>query len=172
MSDALGRFDRLIGVGHPFRRDDGVGPWLAGELARRGFDAAAHTGDGAGLVDVLAQAAEAREALLFADATQSGAPPGAIVVLDAHAGPLPPDTFRNSTHEFGLAAAVETARALGLLPPLVVIVGIEGQEFAFGEGLSAPVEAAAYAVLDTLLRAQGAEEGRDGRALFTPPVPD
>lgn len=172
MSDALGRFDRFIGVGHPFRRDDGVGPWLAGELARRGIDATAHTGDGAGLVEVLARAAGTGEALLIVDATQSGAPPGAVVVLDVHAGPLPPATFRNSTHEFGLAAAVETARALGLLPPSVVILGIEGQDFAFGEGLSAPVALAAHAVLGRLLRAHGAQEGRDRTALFTSPVRD
>jgi hydrogenase maturation protease len=172
VSDALGRFDRFIGVGHPFRRDDGVGPWLAGELARRGVDATAHTGDGAGLVEVLAQAAEAGETLLIADATQSGATPGATVVLDANAASLPPDTFRNSTHEFGLAAAVETARALGLLPPSVVILGIEGQDFAFGEGLSAPVEAAAHAALDRVLQARGAERGRDGTALSTSPVRD
>ncbi|MGI1661482.1 hydrogenase maturation protease [Palleronia sp. KMU-117] len=172
MSEDLGAVSRVIGVGHPFRRDDGVGPWLAAELARRGIEATAHTGDGAGLVEVLAQAAETGEALLFADATQSGAPPGTVVVLDAHAAPLPPDTFRNSTHEFGLAAAVETARALGLLPASVVIVGIEGQDFTFGDGLSAPVEAAALAVLDRLVRALGAESGRDRTALFTSPVPD
>ena len=60
----------------------------------------------------------------------------------------------SSTHAFGVGEAVELARVLGKLPDRVVVYGVEGGEFAAGEGLTAPVEAAvepaAQAVLDDL----------------------
>jgi hydrogenase maturation protease len=48
--------------------------------------------------------------------------------------------FHYSTHRFGLAEAVETARALGLLPGSLRVFGIEGQDFGAGIGLSPAVE--------------------------------
>ena len=43
----------------------------------------------------------------------------------------------SSTHALGLADAVELARSLGRLPQRVVVYGIEGAAFEFGNGLSA-----------------------------------
>jgi hydrogenase maturation protease len=48
-----------------------------------------------------------------------------------------------STHAFGLAEAVELARALGRLPRFLVVYGVEGKCFTPGAALSAGVEAAA-----------------------------
>jgi hypothetical protein len=47
-----------------------------------------------------------------------------------------------STHGFGPAAAVELARALGLLPRRSVVYAIEGTSFEAGAPLSPPVAAA------------------------------
>lgn len=147
MPDPRPAFSLFIGVGHPFRRDDAVGPWLAERLALAGCRALAHTGDGADLVGRFGMADD----ILIADATQSSAPPGHIRLIDARAAPLPDRTFRNSTHEFGLAFAVETARALGLLPRSLWVLGIEGQDFGFGETLSPAVSRAAEAQVEWLL---------------------
>jgi len=150
-------FSLFIGVGHPFRRDDAVGPWLAERLAQAGCRALAHTGDGADLVGCFGMATD----ILIADTTQSGAPPGHIRLIDARAAPLPDRTFRNSTHELGLAFAIETARALGLLPRSLWVLGIEGQDFGFGETLSPAVARAAEARVDWLLeRHDGPARGR------------
>jgi len=51
-------------------------------------------------------------------------------------------TGRDGTHAFGLAAAVELARALHRLPPRLVLIGIEAGGLEHGEPLSAPVRAA------------------------------
>ncbi|WP_170168849.1 hydrogenase maturation protease [Rhodovulum iodosum] len=136
----------FIGVGNPFRRDDGVGPWVADELARRGHRALTHGGDGAGLIELF----RGRGAVTLIDATETGAAPGTILTLDAAAGPVGGTRFRRSTHSFGLAEAVETARLLGLLPPRLSILGIEGADFAPGEGLSPAVSTAAKAAVDRL----------------------
>jgi hydrogenase maturation protease len=50
--------------------------------------------------------------------------------------------FHYSTHAFSVAEAVELARALGELPPKLVLYGIEGKNFDCGIGLSSEVEKA------------------------------
>jgi hydrogenase maturation protease len=55
------------------------------------------------------------------------------------------------THGFGLAGAIELARALDRLPPRFVVVGIEAQGFDHGAPLSAPVLAAIPRATDAVL---------------------
>jgi hydrogenase maturation protease len=136
-----------IGVGNRFRSDDGVGPWVAERLGAAGRDARVHAGDGAGLLELFQRRGEVN----LVDATRSAAAPGTVVCLDVEDAPLPAGFFHYSTHRFGLAEAVETARALGLLPERMRIYGVEGREFGAGTGLSAPVERAAQGLVDALL---------------------
>ena len=82
------------------------------------------------------------EAAVVIDATLSGSEPGTIRRYEAHDRPLPAAFSRSSTHSFGVAEAVELARALGRLPARVVVFGIEGRDFTPGEGLSPDVDAA------------------------------
>ena len=82
------------------------------------------------------------DAVIIVDAMASGSGPGTIRRYDAHERPLPAGLSRSSTHSFGVAEAVELARALGRLPARVVVFGIEGRDFTPGEGLSPDVDAA------------------------------
>ena len=77
------------------------------------------------------------------DAVSSGAEPGTIHRLDALTERLPAELSRGSTHAFGLAEAVELARALERLPGRLLVFGIEGKRFDAGAGLSPEVEQAA-----------------------------
>jgi hypothetical protein len=47
--------------------------------------------------------------------------------------------------------AIELARALGQLPPRLIVYGVEGADFTAGEGLSLDVEKAAQAVVRLVL---------------------
>jgi hydrogenase maturation protease len=67
--------------------------------------------------------------------------------IDANAMPLPAELFSRSTHDFGVAAAIELARTLGQLPSRVIVFGVEGQDFLDGAGLSSPVEQAVIEVV-------------------------
>lgn len=138
----------IIGIGNAFRSDDGVGPFVAEALATKGQRAVVHAGDGAGLMDLF----EEHEAIALVDATKSDAAPGTLITLDAVAERLPADLFHYSTHRFGLAEAVETARALGTLPRSLTVYGIEGQEFGAGTDLSEPVSKAAEKLIARLVR--------------------
>lgn len=137
----------VLGVGNPFRKDDGAGPAVARRLDGRlpeGVTVAAVPGDAAGIVSALAGAGRA----ILVDATCSGAPPGTIRRWDAAAGPLPAALAGVSSHGLGVAEAVELARALRQLPPSLTVYGIEGADFGMGEGLTPAVAAAVEEVAE------------------------
>jgi hydrogenase maturation protease len=140
----------VLAVGNPFRRDDGAGPAVARALEGRlppetrvriregDLAAALDDWDGAGVV-------------VAVDAARSGAPAGTLHRHDAAAGPLPAVFARGSTHAFGLAEAVELARALGRLPRRLVVFAIEGREFGHGDGLTPEVAVAVGRAADAVL---------------------
>ncbi len=140
----------IIGIGNPLRRDDGAGPAVAHELAPRLAGTATvmeHDGEGASLMESW----EGAERVILIDAVQSGAAPGSVHRLAAHESPLPTGFFRYSSHLFGVAEAVEMARALGRLPRELVVYGIEGAQFEYGEGLSPAVANAVKQVTREIL---------------------
>jgi hydrogenase maturation protease len=93
----------------------------------------------------------AAQQVIIIDATASGAAPGTIHRLDAQAQPIPAEFFHYSTHDFGVAEAIEMARVLGRLPASLIIYGIEGSTFDFGAELTPAV---AQAVPEVVQRIQ------------------
>lgn len=140
---------RIIGIGAWNFHDDGVGPWLAQALAARGLNAVVHTGDDTTLIEDF----DTHSDVTLLDATQCGHAPGTITRLDASSTPVPLDVFHHSGPVLGIGEIVETARALGCLPPRLLLIGIEGESFAPGSGLSPKVRAAALQVLEELCAA-------------------
>lgn len=141
----------VIGVGNDYRGDDGVGRIVARELRQRSPRTIAileATGEGAALLESWKGA----DTVILIDAVASGAYPGTIQRLDARAQPLPAGLLHTSTHAFGVAQAIELARALDQLPPRLVIFGIEGKTFGPDTGLSREVEHAAGEVVERVLR--------------------
>jgi hydrogenase maturation protease len=141
----------VIGVGNEFRGDDGVGLEVARALLAEvppHVTVLEASGEGAALME----AWKGYERVIVVDATSSGSPPGAIHRFEAHREPLPAPFFHYSTHAFSVAEAIEMARALGQLPPEIIVYGIEGKQFVAGEGLSPEVETAASAVVEGVLR--------------------
>ncbi|HZQ64725.1 MAG TPA: hydrogenase maturation protease [Gaiellaceae bacterium] len=152
----------VVGVGNALRGDDGAGLAVAARLEGRVPDGVAVVPcvqEPSRLVDAWRGAAAA----VVVDAVASGASPGTLHRFDAGVQPLPGRVFRSSTHAFGVGETIELARALGALPARVLVYGVEGAEFAAGEGLTPAVDEAvdraAAAVLDDvdrLIREEGA----------------
>ena len=141
----------VLGIGHPFRGDDGIGPLVAERLAALhlpGLTALAHHGEG---TDLMARWV-GFDVVVVVDATRSGAAPGTVRRWDAVAETLPAALFPKSSHLFGLAEAVEMARRLGRLPPRLTVIGVEGRDFAPGTGLSPEVAAAVDRVVSLARR--------------------
>jgi hydrogenase maturation protease len=146
----VGRSITIIGVGNPFRGDDGVGLAVARTLrdrAPRGAVVLEQDGEPAGLI----AAWEDADAVILVDAVSSGSKPGTIHALDAVKTPLDRDLFRYSIHAFGVAEAVELSRALGSLPRMLWVYGIEGESFEMSEELGADVLAAVPRAVQAVL---------------------
>jgi hydrogenase maturation protease len=140
----------VIGVGNAYRGDDGVGLAVVERLRGRvpeGVGVAACEEEPTRLMD----AWDGAEAVVIVDAVASGGEPGELHRFDASAAAVPARVFRSSTHAFGVGEAIELARALGTLPPEVLVYGIEGADFDAREGLSPRVEAAADRLANTIL---------------------
>lgn len=142
----------VVGLGSPDRGDDAVGPVVAAEVARRGrtdLRVVVHE-DPTCLVELWG----AEDTVVVVDAVRSGAAPGTVHVLDATSGTLADRawtrTGRGGTHAFGLAAAVELARALHRLPRRLLLVGVEATSFEHGAPLSTPVARAVEAAVRTV----------------------
>jgi hydrogenase maturation protease len=142
----------VLGVGQRDRGDDAVGPAVAEramELVPPEVTVMKRV-EPAGLIDAWAGAG----LVVVTDAVRSGQPPGTVHVLHACHGPLPVRTGAGGTHGLGLAEVIELGRALHRLPPELVIVGVEAQQFGLGEPMSPQVrtgiELAAKAVAEVI----------------------
>jgi len=131
----------VIGVGNEYRGDDGAGIAVARLLLRRvpaEVCVIEESGEGTSLLDAWRGA----PSVILVDAIQSGAAPGTIHCFNASQNPVPSKVFPCSTHAFGVAEAIEMARALHELPPHLIVYGIEGESFADVQRLSPTVQRA------------------------------
>ncbi len=140
----------IIGVGNEFRGDDAVGLLVARRAQSRLPRAAVleASGEGAALMQTWA----GRENVILIDAVYSGGPAGTVYRFAAATEKIPTKFFHYSTHAFSVAEAIEMARALGQLPPRLMLYGIEGGNFEAGARLSPEVERAAGEVLERVLQ--------------------
>ena len=125
------------------RGDDGAAAAVVAGLRAEQIEAFEFDGDGAELMETWV----GQKRVIVIDAALSGAAPGTLHRFEAHREELPRNFFRHSTHQFGVAEAVEMARTLDRLPTELIVYGIEGERFDLGVGLSADVKTA---VLDAV----------------------
>ncbi len=140
----------VIGVGNAYRSDDRVGLDVA-RLVRQagipGVDVREESGEGAALLESWQTA----ETVIIIDAVSSGAAAGTVRRFELPGDTMPVGYFHYSTHAFSVAEAIELARALNLLPPRLIVYGLEGGCFSPGEGLSAAVARSAPEVARHIL---------------------
>ena len=147
----------IIGIGNRYRGDDAFGCIVADELAGQVPQAVAcieHDGEPAGLMECW----QGAEAVILVDAVSSGAAAGEIFRFDLARQALPEEFNLYSTHAFGVPQAVELARALGKLPREIRFIGVEGETFDAGEGLSPTMSRAKDAVMAEILESLKAED--------------
>jgi hydrogenase maturation protease len=141
----------VIGVGNEFRGDDAAGLHAVRRLAALGLDGVDVTercGKGVDLVEAWRDA----DCVFIIDAAETGGKSGTIFRFEAGESPLPQMLLRRSTHDFGVAEAIELARTLGRLPPRLVVFGIEGASFGCGIRLSPEVNRALAELVDSIAK--------------------
>jgi len=130
----------IIALGNPDRGDDGAA-LLAAERLREEAMVVPAGRPGLALLGLLTPD---RPCILL-DVTVSGAPPGSIHESDLQE--LDPSVLpdsRLSSHGFGPAETFALARSLGRTLPRGKFMGIEGESFRLGEGLSPRVRSALH----------------------------
>ena len=130
----------VIGIGNPFRNDDGIGPAVATQIEEQrlpGVRVVISDGEPAGLLEAWAGAGLA----VVVDAIHRvPASPGSIHRLTA--GQLEAGGTAASSHGLGVPDALRLGRALGRLPRRVVILAVEAADTGAGTELSKPVATA------------------------------
>jgi hydrogenase maturation protease len=128
-------------VGNGYCGDDAVGLMVAQRLQEEPLDhvtVVSTAGEGTTLLTLW----QDTDAVVLVDAVCTGTRPGTLQRFVVGPRPLPAMFSRVSTHAFGVAEAIELARILRQLPPVLVVYGVEGATFEAGAGLSAAVAAA------------------------------
>lgn len=151
MTMAGGTRIMVLGVGNPDRGDDGVGPAVIEALDGRlpaAVDARVSGGDFLNLINDWAEF----DGLIVIDAAASLGAPGRVHRFDARSGDMPLPAQPASSHAFGLPEAIALARSLDQAPAQIIVFAVEGESFATGSGLSAPVRAATGELVDEVLR--------------------
>jgi hydrogenase maturation protease len=131
----------VAGFGSEYRRDDGVGALVA-ERAVAQVTTSHFVGPLSDPLDLLGEWSGA-DLVIVVDAVQSGAPVGTLQTIEIDVQNLSPLAVEaesaageSSTHGLGLVAVLRLARAIDQAPRRLVVVGIEGERFDLGEGLS------------------------------------
>jgi hydrogenase maturation protease len=140
----------VIGLGNPDRGDDAVGILVARQVAAERLDVLALEFDDPS--EVL-DAWDSHDTVIIADAISSGGKPGDLHVVDVVGQKLPTGSWSaGGTHALGLAAVVELARSLDMLPKRLVVVGVEAGQFDHGALLSEAVKAAIPSATEAVIR--------------------
>ncbi len=157
----------VIGVGNPFRRDDGVGLAVLERLWHRqrhgepllaGIEVAEESGEPVALISRWS----GHRAAILIDAVTSGEQPGYLHRIECAGGnwDVGRASRQASTHGLGVSEAVALGRVLGKLPGRLVIIGVETGNVDQGSGLTgavaeaiAPAEAEVLAELEKIARA-------------------
>ena len=125
----------LIGLGNPFRGDDGAGLEVASRV--RSVESHPCLLGSYELMDLW----EGADEVIVVDAMVSDAAAGTVRRFDPHREALPSKTFA-STHAIGIAETIEMAKLLGTLPDRMTVYGIEASDVTPGTELSPTVEEA------------------------------
>ena len=146
----------VVGIGNPWRGDDGAGPEVAARVAELDLpDVQVVVQEHPlGLLEHLA----AHDEVVVVDAAQQGGPAGGVYVWLVGLEPLPRHRNAVGSHALGVGEVVELARALGRLPRRLTLVGVEAESFRAGAPLSPAVRThlddAVRAVADALTAAR------------------
>jgi hydrogenase maturation protease len=141
----------IVGLGNPYRSDDGIGIEIALRLMNKvpgGVRVAQSSGD---LIDLLA-IWQGFDNVILIDAMIANNAPGHFRWFDVSLSDLPEDKFpAHSTHAFGLQQAVAMARALDELPRHMHVIGVQASAFTTGTTLTDAVEGTIDAVVASVL---------------------
>ncbi len=140
----------VLALGNPLRGDDGIGAAILSALPAVLSGVTLLEGGTPGLELVLTLRGYDRVIIL--DAADMGQPPGTWRRFTPDALQAVDPALRGTLHDAGLAEALALGAALGVLPPEIIILGIQPGEIGWSPGLTPQVAAAIPNVCDAVRR--------------------
>jgi hydrogenase maturation protease len=139
----------VIGVGNPYRRDDGVGPAVVALLRGRlsGFEFVTCDGDPATLIEAWSYASRA----VVVDAVRTADKAAGHIYRFDTGHPAATRAGIAASHAADLGDTLALARELDRLPDSLAIYTVQVDDVSFGVGLSPAVLAAAGRVADEIV---------------------
>lgn len=148
----------IIGIGNPYRRDDGIGPAAAAALEELGTpraDVVLSDGEPAALIETWA----GRDLAVIIDAVRcEPSDPGRI--WRSAGADLGEPAVAASSHAFGVPDALRLGQVLGRVPSRLVVLAVEAARLDLGTGLSPEVSAALPVVVQAVLEELAAPAAR------------
>ncbi|NBC66191.1 MAG: hydrogenase maturation protease [Bacteroidetes bacterium] len=134
----------IIGIGNPFRHDDGVGFFVIDALENRGIEAEIKRvkPDGYSLLE----AWKDRELVIIIDAARGIGPVGTVRYFNALNDEIDAELSPVSTHSLSLPETLFLGKTLNQLPNDLWIYAIEAGDLGHGTNLSPEVRKAALNV--------------------------
>ncbi len=150
----------IAGVGNVLRGDDAFGVEVANRLEGRELPPGVSVVEtGIGGIALVQELQSGYDALVVVDCVDLGRPPGNVMLIEPEVvdvNALSWDERHDLLADMHLATperAMMLARALGVLPPKVLMVGCQPVDpDAVGQGLSAPVAAAVDVAVNEIVR--------------------
>jgi hydrogenase maturation protease len=140
----------VIGVGNPYRRDDGLGPAVVSLLRAcppPGVELAECDGEPTRMIDLWTGASLA----VVVDAVRTLSPtPGRVHRFSAYHPAVAASLAAASSHGVSLGEVVDLARALDRMPDRLLLIAVEAGDVDFGVGLSPAVADAAVRVAEEI----------------------
>lgn len=139
----------VVGIGNPYRGDDGAG-WVVIDVLKTVFGNRIALTKQKGDIAVLLDLFEKYPIVYVVDACQSSEPAGTWRRIDALVQEIDREMPQASTHGFTLTQAIAMAKQLDQLPQKLILYAISGNHFTIKETLSPAVEAAVKEVAEAI----------------------
>ena len=145
----------VCGIGNKLKKDDGIGPYVAEQLAQRSMPSNVSVSDFGTSGFKTALEIGQYDKVIFVDAIQRGNEPGHV-----HRATLSKEDFKGSPslsscvvsfHESDLKKILSTAVRINTYPKQVIVLGCEPKDLSFGMGLSPEVQKAVDKIIDLIL---------------------
>ena len=141
----------VLGLGNILLKDEGVGVWIAEEIAKRSLPENVEVIDGGtASLDILISMKDV-EKLIIIDALKGGEKPGTVYRLHPEDLPTTSDSYV-SLHQMNILEGLSIAYKTGNAPQETVIIGVEPEEMDWGLGVTSDIKRKFPEIIDIVLK--------------------
>lgn len=141
----------IIGIGNEYRNDDGIGLLIAKEIKERQIPFVIVKENYGDFTEMIELWRNFKNVILI-DAVSSGAKPGTLYEFDLkEARQLFDERLNRFVHGFSFNKAIKLAEILNALPEKLMVFGVEGENFNYGQNISFNIKKSQSELVDRIV---------------------